>query len=105
MALSHQILDAINILDGNDDPIDWRDQQHPELLRKLCEHLEAFGSGHAASAGSAFVSDILEDLNLAYYLLASSKRNKCRHCEETAELIMEVAKRKIGTIPQTDGGT
>ena len=41
-ALRQQILDAINILDGNDDPIEWRDYSHPELLRKLCEHLEAF---------------------------------------------------------------
>jgi hypothetical protein len=42
-ALCQQILDAINILDGNDDPIDWRDGSQPELLRKLCEHLEAWG--------------------------------------------------------------
>lgn len=33
---------AIEILDGNEPPIDWRDQSQPELLRKLCEHLEAF---------------------------------------------------------------
>ena len=40
--LRQEILDAINILDGNDEPIDWRDGSQPELLRKLCEHLEAF---------------------------------------------------------------
>lgn len=32
---------AICILDGNEDVIDWRDRNQPELLRKLCEHLEA----------------------------------------------------------------
>jgi len=32
---------AINILDGNEEPIDWREGGH-ELLRKLCEHLEAW---------------------------------------------------------------
>ena len=35
-----ETLQAINILDGNEDPIDWRDPSQPELLRKLCEHLE-----------------------------------------------------------------
>ena len=39
--LSTQIEDAIDILDGNKEPIDWRDKKHPELLRKLCEHLES----------------------------------------------------------------
>ena len=34
-------LTAICILDGNEEVIDWRDRNHPELLRKLCEHLEA----------------------------------------------------------------
>jgi hypothetical protein len=33
---------AINILDGNEEPVDWRDRANPELLRKLCEHLEYF---------------------------------------------------------------
>lgn len=33
---------AIGILDGNVDRIDWRDSTQPELLRKLCEHLEAW---------------------------------------------------------------
>jgi hypothetical protein len=33
---------AIYILDGNSDPIDWKDRTQPELLRKLCEHLEAY---------------------------------------------------------------
>ncbi len=32
---------AIDILDGNEDVIDWHDKDEPELLRKLCEHLEA----------------------------------------------------------------
>lgn len=32
---------AIDILDGNAAPIDWRDDEQPELLRKLCEHLES----------------------------------------------------------------
>ena len=32
---------AINILDGNADPINWR-AGGTELLRKLCEHLEAY---------------------------------------------------------------
>jgi hypothetical protein len=40
--LCEYILHAIDILDGNAKPIDWRDKTHPELLRKLCEHLEAF---------------------------------------------------------------
>jgi hypothetical protein len=31
---------SVDILDGNAEPIDWRDTQYPELLRKLCEHLE-----------------------------------------------------------------
>lgn len=39
--LEDQIWDAIDILDGNKEPIDWRDKRHPELLRKLCEHLES----------------------------------------------------------------
>lgn len=41
-ALSQQILDAINILDGNNDPIDTNDDSQPELLLKLCAHLEYF---------------------------------------------------------------
>jgi len=40
--LCKEILHAIDILDGNSELIDWRDKSHPELLRKLCEHLEAF---------------------------------------------------------------
>ena len=40
--LQKQVDKAIDILDGNADPIDWRDKTQPELLRKLCEHLEAF---------------------------------------------------------------
>jgi len=39
--LCNVILEAINILDGNADRIDWTDKKNPELLRKLCEHLEA----------------------------------------------------------------
>ena len=35
---------AIYILDGGLKPIDWRDRSQPELLRKLCEHLEYFES-------------------------------------------------------------
>ena len=37
--LTDVVLQAINILDGNEEPIDWRRGGH-ELLRKLCEHLE-----------------------------------------------------------------
>lgn len=40
--LSSMIEEAIDILDGNKEPIDWRDKNHPELLRKLCEHLENY---------------------------------------------------------------
>lgn len=36
-----EILQAIEILDGQRRPINWRDKSHPELLRKLCEHLES----------------------------------------------------------------
>ena len=32
---------AVDILDGNAAPINWRDNKQPELLRKLSEHLEA----------------------------------------------------------------
>lgn len=39
--LLEQIRDAIGILDGNQPPIKWR-EGGPELLRKLCEHLEWF---------------------------------------------------------------
>ena len=35
---------AIEILDGHALPIDYSDQSQPELLRKLCEHLEHFES-------------------------------------------------------------
>lgn len=42
LAIECEIALAIDILDGNADPIDWRDRSQPELLRKLCEHLEAF---------------------------------------------------------------
>lgn len=35
------ILDAIGILDGEKPLIDWRDPHEPELLRKLCEQIEA----------------------------------------------------------------
>ena len=34
------ITDAINILDGNKPPIEWR-KEGDELLRKLSEHLES----------------------------------------------------------------
>ena len=40
--LRESVSRAIDILDGNADLIDWRDGSQPELLRKLCEHLEAF---------------------------------------------------------------
>ena len=40
-ALYETTVTAICILDGNADVIDWRDRNQPELLRKLCEHLEA----------------------------------------------------------------
>lgn len=33
---------AIGILDGNEPVIDWRAKNNSELLRKLCEHLEAY---------------------------------------------------------------
>lgn len=46
---------AIDILDGNKEPIDWRDETQPEILRKLCEHLEA----HREAIGNA---DLLLDL-------------------------------------------
>lgn len=39
--LEQIINDATDILDGNMEPIDWRDQDYPELLRKLSEHLES----------------------------------------------------------------
>ena len=39
-ASADQIALAIDILDGNAFPIDWTDRSQPELLRKLCEHLE-----------------------------------------------------------------
>lgn len=44
---------AIDILDGNKEPIDWRKGGH-ELLRKLCEHLEVCSNPPQpqASAGS-----------------------------------------------------
>ena len=42
--MENEISDAIDILDGNKEPIDWRDKKHPELLRKLCEHLENYRS-------------------------------------------------------------
>lgn len=38
--LENTIQDAIDILDGEKEPIDFRDKNQPELLRKLCEHLE-----------------------------------------------------------------
>ena len=37
-----EIIKAIRILDGNEDPIDWRNGSGSELLLKLCEHLEVF---------------------------------------------------------------
>lgn len=33
---------AIDMLDGNTPSINWRNKRNPELLRKLCEHLEAY---------------------------------------------------------------
>lgn len=39
--LENVINDAIDILDGNMEPIDWKNQDYPELLRKLSEHLES----------------------------------------------------------------
>jgi ribonuclease HI len=39
--LQDQVEFAIDILDGNADPIDWYSGNHPELIRKLCEHLDA----------------------------------------------------------------
>lgn len=41
-----EITTAIEILDGNSEPIDWRDGNQPELLRKLCEHLEHYHEVH-----------------------------------------------------------
>lgn len=38
-ALTKEIEQAVDILDGNLEPIDWR-KGGGELLRKLCEHLE-----------------------------------------------------------------
>jgi len=39
--LCEQIADAIDMLDGNAGLINWRDPAQPELLRKLCECLDA----------------------------------------------------------------
>lgn len=53
---------AINILDGNADPIDWRTGGHCELLRKLCEHLEAYEArGSEIDALSAQVEELRKD--------------------------------------------
>ena len=44
---------AICILDGNAEVIDWRNKEESELLRKLCEHLEAqHGRIHPENAQS-----------------------------------------------------
>jgi hypothetical protein len=40
--LEGEVARAIDILDGNAEGVDWRDKKQPELLRKLCEHLEVF---------------------------------------------------------------
>ena len=39
-ALSAENEKAIAILDGNEDPVDWRDNNSGELVSKLSEHLE-----------------------------------------------------------------
>ena len=50
--LLDEMRDAIDILDGNMEPIDWRDGKQPELLRKLCEHLEVYRKMQARSAAA-----------------------------------------------------
>ena len=53
--LCQQIRDAINILDGKAEPINWRDRSQPELLRKLCEHLDAWKLRRGLHSSSAEV--------------------------------------------------
>ena len=43
LSLKH-IANAVDILDGNAEPVDPLDQEQPELLRKLSEHMEAYHS-------------------------------------------------------------